>query len=68
MLSIVTNPTNQSYSFPPPPPIESTVAALVPQDSSALLSSLESQATSLKAELGVEDNDSAGDAGDLDLQ
>ena len=33
-----------------------------------LLSSLESRASDLKAELGVEDKDSTGDRGDLDLQ
>ena len=33
-----------------------------------LLSSLASRASDLKAELGVEDKDSTGDEGDLDLQ
>ena len=33
-----------------------------------LLSSLESWASDLKAELGVEEKDSTGDEGDLDLQ
>ena len=47
--------------------MESTATTSEPQDKSALLSSLESRVTYLKAELEVESKDVTEDEGGLDL-
>ena len=62
------NKTSKPITFFPPLPMESAATISESQDESALLSSLESRAADLKAELEVESKDVTEDKVNLDLQ